>query len=139
MRCSLYLLLLLLGADQFVQADQVPKIVVTPNYSVVLTHLTVDQRGPIVSISGHLRRSDPWAGTAWGYLEISLFDRNGGLIRQLAANYSARPMPHSFHSAYQPEARFSVIVNLVTRPVRVVRIVYQDGPLPHLESETSDR
>jgi hypothetical protein len=139
MRCSLHLLLLLLAADQFVQADRVPKIVVTPSYSVVVTDLTVVQYGPLVSISGHLRRSDPWAGTAWGYLEISLFEQNGGLIRQLAADYSPRPIPHSFHSAYQPQSRFSVNINAVTRPVRVVKIAYRDSPLPHLKSDSVDR
>jgi hypothetical protein len=134
MRCSLHLLLLSLAAAQFAQADPVPKIVM-PSYSLVVMDLTVVQHGPFVSISGHVRRSDPWTETTWGYLEISLFDQNGGLIGRIAADYSPRPISPSFHSAYQPRSRFSVTVSAATRLVRTVKIAYRDGPLPHLESE----
>jgi hypothetical protein len=136
MRCSLHLLLLLFTADQFARADPVPKIVVTPSYSLAVMDLTVAHHGPLVSISGHVRRSDPWAETTWRYLEISLFDQHGGLIRRIAADYSPRPIPRSFHSAYQPQSRFSVTINAATRLVRTVKIAYRDGPLPHLKSES---
>jgi hypothetical protein len=100
-----------------------PQIDITPSYSMSVLDLTVVQHGPSVSISGHVRRSDPWAETTWGYLEISLFDQNGGLIRKIEAEYSPRPIPRSFRSAYQPESRFSININSVIRPVHVVKIV----------------
>lgn len=134
MRCPLHLLLMLLATDQFLQADQIPQIVVMPSYSALVLDITVVQHGPLVSISGHVQRWDPWIESTWGYLEISLLDQNGGLIRKIAAEYSPRPIPRSFHSAYQPESRFSVIIDAVTRPVRVVKIVYRQGALPHLKS-----
>jgi hypothetical protein len=108
----------------------VPQADVTPSYSVSVLDVAVTQHGPLVAISGHVRRSDPWAESAWGYLEISLLDKNGGLIRKIAANYSPRPIPHSFRSAYQPESRFSIIINAIRGPVQMVKIVYRRGPLP---------
>src|ERR1700751_4830542 len=90
MRPSLLLLLILLAADQFVQADQVPRIEIAPSYSMSVLDVTVIQHGPLVSISGHVRRSEPWAESTPGYLEISLFDRVGGLIRKFETKYSPR-------------------------------------------------
>jgi hypothetical protein len=127
---------MLLVANQFVRAERVPQIVVAPSYSVVVVDVTFVQHGPAVSISGGLRRWDPWIESPLGYLEISLFDQNGGLIRQIAADYFPKPIPHSFHSASQPQSRFSAHFNAVARPVRVVKIVYRQGPLPHLRSES---
>lgn len=136
MRCSLHIFLFLLAAGQFVKADPVPQIVVTPSHSLMVTDVTVVQHGPLVSISGHVRRSDPWTETTWGYLEISLFDQSGGLIRQIAVDYSPRPMPRSYHSAYHPQARFSVTLYAAARPVQAVKIAYRNQPLPHLKSES---
>jgi len=129
MRCSLHLLLLLLASDQLVWADQAPQIVVAPSQSVVVEDVTVVQHGAVVSISGRLRRWDPWIESPLGYLQISLFDQNGGLITQIAADYSPRPIPHSYHSAFQPQSRFSVNIKAGRRPVHVVKIVYRNGPL----------
>ena len=131
MRPFLLLILTLLALDRFARADQVPRIEITPSYSMSELDVRVIQHGPLVSISGHVRRSDPWAESTWGYLEISLFDRNSELIRRFAAEYFPRPMPHEYRSAYQPESRFSLTIYAVTRPVYVVKIVNRDGPVPH--------
>jgi hypothetical protein len=116
-----------LATDEFVEAAPAPKIYVKPNNAVVITDIAVVQHWPSVLISGYVCRSNPWSGTGWGYVEISLFDQSGSLIRRIAANYLPRPIPHSFQSSYQPRSRFSVAVNAVTgRPIRAVEIAYRD-------------
>ena len=139
MRCFLHVLLLLLAADQFAQGNPAPKIVVVPNYSMEVTDITVVQHGPLVTISGHVRRSDPWTETAWGYLEISLLDGNGSLLSRTATEYSPRPIERAFHSAYQPQSTFSVTFNSAKGSVRGVKIAYRDGPLSHLASDGAER
>jgi hypothetical protein len=127
MRFFMRVFLLLFATYEFVEAAPAPKIYVKPNNAVVITDTTLVQYGSSVLISGDVRRSNPWSGTGWGYVEISLFDQSGGLIKRIAANYFPRPIPHSFQSAYQPRSRFSVTVNAVAgQPFRAVEIAYRD-------------
>ena len=119
--------LLLFATYEFVEAAPALKIYVKPNNAVVITDITVVQHGSSVSISGYVRRSNPWSGTGWGFIEISLFDQSGAKISRIEANYFPRPIQHSFQSPYQPRSRFSVTVNAVTgRPIRAVEIAYRD-------------
>ena len=70
--------LLLFATYEFVEAAPAPKIYVKPNNAVVITDITVVRHGASVLISGYVHRSNPWSGTGWGYIEISLFDRSAG-------------------------------------------------------------
>jgi hypothetical protein len=127
MRFFMRFFLLLFATSEFVEAAPAPKIYVKPNNAVVIIDIRVIQHGSSVLISGYVRRSNPWSGTGWGYIEISLFDHSGDLISRIEANYFPRPIQHSFQSAYQPRSRFSVTTNAVTgRPIRVVEIAYRD-------------
>src|ERR1700693_1037671 len=51
------------------------------------------------------------------------------LIKRVEADYSPRPIPHNFHSAYESRARFLIIIKGVTRPVRRVEIAYWNGSI----------
>src|ERR1700730_14185106 len=127
MRFFMRFFLLLFATYEFVEAAPAPKIYVKPNNAVVIIDITVVQHGSSVLISGYVRRSNPWSGTGWGYMELSLFDRSGGLVRTIAANYFPMPLRHSFQSASQPRSRFPVTINAVTgRPIRAIEIAYRD-------------
>ena len=128
---------LLFATLQCIHADAAPRIDLLPSYTVEVLSPQVVQNGSSVAVFGSVRRSTPWAGTGWGFLEIELFDVNGGLIKRVAADYSPRPIPESFHSSYQPHAHFSTNINGVTRPVTSVQIGYRDGSSSLLK--TTDR
>ena len=128
---------LLFAMLQCVQANPPPRIDLLPSYTIEVLSPQVVQIGSSVTVFGSVRRSAPWAGTGWGFLEITLFDDRGGLIKRVAADYSPRPIPESFHSSYQPHAYFSTSINGVTRPVVSVQIRYRDGSSSLLK--TADR
>jgi hypothetical protein len=128
--------LLLFATLQCVQADQAPRIDLPPSYTVEILSPQVIEKASSVTVFGSLRRSTPWAGTDWGFLEIALFDEHGRLIKRVAADYSPKPIPESFHSPYQPRAHFSASINGVNRPVTSVLIRYHDGSSSLLKTAT---
>jgi hypothetical protein len=93
---------------------------------------------PASDILEVLNPSTPWAETDWGHLQVALFDDRGELIKRVAVDYSPRPVPHRFHSSYQPRSHFSVTIDGVTQSVRSVEISYHDGSISHLRSMTDD-
>ena len=131
MACLLGIFLFVCVAVQPVRADPGLIISLQSSYAVEILDAKVAQNGSSISISGSVRRSDPWAPTGWGRLEISLFDELGALIRRVAADYSPRPIPHNFHSAYESRSRFLIIIKGITRSVGRVEIAYRDGSISH--------
>ena len=79
MACLVGIFLLLCVAVQPVRANPGLIISVRSSYTVEILDTKVAQNGSSISISGSVRRSDPWAPTGWGHLEISLFDGLGAL------------------------------------------------------------
>ena len=137
MRGLCQILSLLFATLQCIHADSAPRIDLLPSYTVEVLSPQVVQNGSSVTVFGNVRRSTPWAGTGWGFLEIALFDEHGGLIKRVATDYSPRPIPETFHSSYQPRAHFSTSINGVTRPVTSEQIGYRDGSSSLLK--TTDR
>ena len=138
MRGFFQFLLLLFAIVQFVHAEPTPRVDLPASDTLEVLNPKVILKGSAVAISGSVQPSIPWAETDWGYLEVALFDDHGGLIKRVAVDYSPRPVPHSFHSAYQPRSYFSVTINGITRCVRSVEISYHDGSISHLRSMTDD-
>src|ERR1700730_4956625 len=131
MACLIGIFLFVCVGVQPVRADTGLIISLQPSYAVEILGTRVTQNGSSISISGSVRRSDPWAPTGWGHLEISLFGDLGALIKRVEADYSPRPIPHNFHSAYESRARFLITIKGVTRPVRRVEIAYWNGSISH--------
>src|ERR1700730_255612 len=127
MACFVGIFLFICVAVQPVRADPGPIISVRSSYAVEILDVRVAQNGASISIFGSVRRSDPWAPTGWGRLEISLLDRLGALIKRVTADYSPKPIPHNFHSAYESRSRFLITIKGLTRPVGRVEIAYRDG------------
>jgi hypothetical protein len=118
------LTLLFLGASGW--ARKTPDIELPPSYTLEIMHPTVSEKGSVVSVSGSVRRSDPWAKMAWGYLELSLLDKQGNLIKKVRADYFPKALNRTYHSANEPVAFFRVNVNVGNRIVATVRIVYHN-------------
>jgi hypothetical protein len=76
--------------------------------------------------------SNPWAGTTWGHLEVSLLDSKGNLIKKIPTDYFPRPIARLQHSATQPRAFFGINIDAGSQSVALVRIAYQDGSISHL-------
>jgi hypothetical protein len=123
-------------AAQFVVAESPPTIELVPNDALEILNPVAIRSGSSITVSGQVKRSAPWADTAWDHIEISLYDERGSLILEVATDYSPRPIPHPYRSAYEPSSRFAVKINGVTRPVRTVRIASFPGSVSHL---TGDR
>lgn len=133
MTCSLpVLLLLLLLTTSLCRAQQPPSIELPPSYTVEVLSPAVSQNGSAVSVSGWVRMSNPWAGTTWGHLEVSLLDSKGNLIKKIPTDYFPRPIARLQHSANQPEAFFAINIDAGSQSVALVRIAYQDGSISHL-------
>ena len=102
------------------------QIELPPSYTLEVLDATVSQKGALVSVSGSARMSNPWAGTAWGYLEVSLLDEKGNLIRKVPVDYFPKPLARTYHSANEPRAFFAVNIDIGNQTVASVRIVYHD-------------
>jgi hypothetical protein len=118
------LMLWLHGASCWAQIP--PKIDLPPSYTLEILDPTISQKGGVVSVSGSVRMANPWAETAWGYLELSLLDDKGDLITKVPVDYFPKPVPRTYHSDNEPMAVFGVSVNVGDRTVGTVRIVYHD-------------
>jgi len=138
MRSSFQFLLLLFATIKLVQAQPTPRVDLPASYTLEVLNPKVILKGSEAAISGSVQPSTPWAETDWGYVEVELFDDHGGLIKRVAVDYSPRPVPHHFHSAYQPRSYFFVTIHGITRSVRSVEISYHDGSISHLKSISDD-
>jgi hypothetical protein len=118
------LMLLFLGASGW--AQKIPEIALPPSYTLEILHPIVSQKGSVVSVSGSVRRSNPWAKMAWGYLELSLLDKQGNVIKKVPVGYFPRALNRTYHSANEPLAFFGVNVDVGNQIVATVRIVYHD-------------
>jgi hypothetical protein len=118
------LLLLLPGASCWAQIP--PSIELPPSYTLEVLDPTFSQKGGVVSVSGSVRMANPWAETAWGYLELSLLDDKGNLITKVPVDYFPKPLTRTYHSDNEPMAVFGVSVKVGDRTVGTVRIVYHD-------------
>jgi hypothetical protein len=118
------LMLLLPGVSGWAQPP--PKIELPPSYTLEVLDPTVSQKGSVVSVSGSVRLANPWAETAWGYLELSLLDEEGNLIKKVRVNYFPKPLTRTYHSDNEHRAFFGISVNVGDRTVGSVRIVYHD-------------
>ena len=118
---------------QLVHGELPPKIELPPNKTLEILDPTVVQGDSTVAVSGRVKRLIPWADTAWGHIEISLYDEKGSLIIEIATDYSPRPIPHPYHSAYEPSSRFAVKIKGITRRVYSVRIACFPGSVSHLK------
>src|ERR1700693_6642775 len=126
MRGFFQFLMPLFATIQLVHAEPTPRVDLPENDSLEVMDPKVILKGPTATISGSVQPSIPWAETDWGYLEVALHDNHGGLIKRVAVDYFPRPVPHSFHSAYQPRSHFYVTINGLTRSVRSVVISYHN-------------
>ena len=138
MRGFLQFLLLLFATIQLVQAEPPPRVDLPASDILEVLNPIVILQGSEATICGSVQPSTPWAETDWGHLQVALFDDRGDLIKRVAVDYSPRPVPHRFHSAYQPRSYFSVTIDGITRSVRCVEISYHDGSISHLKSITDD-
>jgi hypothetical protein len=115
---------LFLGASGWTQ--KIPAIELPPSYTLEILDPTVSQKGSVVSVSGSVRRSNPWAKMAWGYLELSLLDKQGNVIKKVPVGYFPKALNRTYHSANEPLAFFGVNVEVGNQVVATVRIVYHD-------------
>ena len=118
------LMLLFLGASGW--AQKTPDIELPPSYTLEIMHPIVSEKGSVVSVSGSVRRSNPWAKMAWGYLELSLLDKQGNLIKKVRVDYFPKALNRTYHSANEPVAFFRVNVDVGNRSVATVRIAYHE-------------
>jgi hypothetical protein len=123
---------------RLVQAEPLPRVDLPASDILEVLNPIVMLKGSEATISGSAQPSTPWAETDWGHLEVALFDDHGDLIKRVAVDYFPRPVPHQFHSAYQPRSYFFVTIHGITRSVRSVEISYHDGSISHLKSITDD-
>jgi hypothetical protein len=133
MRAILTILLSLFIIAQPGRGEPPPTIELPPNTTLEILDPVVVQRGSSVAVSGRVKRLLPWSDTAWDHIEISLYDQNGSLIIEVAVDYSPRPIPHPYRSAYEPIARFAAKITGITRRAHAVRIVCLPGSVSHLE------
>lgn len=138
MRALLQFLLLPLAAIQLVQGEPPPRVDLPASGILEVFNPIVIVKGSEATISGMVQPSTPWAATDWGHLQVALFDDRGDLIKRVAVDYSPRPVPNHFHSAYQPRSYFFVTIHGITRFVRSVEISYHDGSISHLKSIARD-
>ena len=131
-------LLLLFATIQVAHAGPPPRVDLPASDILEVLNPIVILEGSEATISGSVQPSTPWAETDWGHLQVALFDDRGELIKRVAVDYSPRPVPHRFHSSYQPRSHFSVTIDGVTQSVRSVEISYHDGSISHLRSMTDD-
>ena len=118
------LILLFSGASGW--AQKIPDVDLPSSYTLEILHPTVSQKGSVVSVSGSVRRSNPWAKMAWGYLELSLLDKQGNLIKKVRVDYFPKALNRTYRSANEPVAFFRLNVNVGNRIVATVRIVYHN-------------
>jgi hypothetical protein len=109
-----------------------PRIELPPNETLEILDPIVVQNGSTVAVSGRVRRLLPWADTAWDHIQISLYDENGSSIIEIATDYSPRPIPHPYRSAYEPSSRFAVRFKGITRRIHFVRIAALPGSVSSL-------
>jgi hypothetical protein len=138
LRGFLQFLLLLLVTIQLADAELPPRVKLPASDILEVLDPIVILKGSEATISGTVQPSIPWAETDWGHLQVALFDDRGDLIKRAAVDYSPRPVPHHFHSAYQPRSYFFVTIPGITRSVRSVEISYRDGSISHLKSIDDD-
>jgi hypothetical protein len=134
MRGRFQILLILFVTVQIVQADQAARIDLPASYTLEILQPEIIQYDSWVTVSGAVRQSTPWAATAWGYLEISLFDKHGALIKRVVTNYFPRPIPYFPHGSYQPRSHFFATISGVSRTVHSVQIDFRDGSISDLKS-----
>jgi hypothetical protein len=77
-------------------------------------------------VSGFVRTSNPWAETAWGYLEVSLLDEEGDLIRRVRADYFPKPLARARHGGKEARAFFAANVDVGNQSVASIRIAYHN-------------
>jgi hypothetical protein len=118
------LMLLCLGASGW--AQKIPDVELPPSYTLEILHPTVSQKGSVVSVSGSVRRSNPWAKMAWGYLELSLLDKQGNVIKKVPVDYFPKVLNRTYHTANEPVASFGANVDVGNEVVTAVWIVYHD-------------
>ena len=118
------LMLLFLGASGW--AQKIPAIELPPSYTLEILDPTVSQKGSVVSVSGSVRRSNPWAKMAWGYLELSLLDKQGSVIKKVPVDYFPKALNRTYHTANEPVASFGANVDVGNQVVTAVWIVYHD-------------
>jgi hypothetical protein len=109
-----------------------PRIELPPNDTLEVLDPAVVLSDASILVSGRVKRLLPWADTSWDYVVISLYDENGELIIEINTDYSPRPVPHPYRSAYEPSSRFAVKIKGVTRRVHSVRITCHPGSVSHL-------
>ena len=115
-----------------------PKIDLPPNATLEILDPTVVQSDSTVAVSGRVKRLIPWADTAWDHIQITLYDENGSSIIEVATDYSPRPIPHRYRSAYGPSARFALRIKGITRRVHLIRIAALPGSVSGLTARTGE-
>ena len=110
MRAIFTALLSLFIIAQLTHGESRPTIELAPNDTLEILDPAVVQRGSSVAVSGQVKRLIPWADTAWDHIEISLYDEKGSLILKIATEYSPRPIPRPYRSAYEPSLHRSQIL-----------------------------
>ena len=134
MRVFFPILLSLSVIAQLAQGDLLPKIELPQNATLEILDPIAVQSDSTVAVSGRVKRLIPWADTAWDHIEISLLDENGSSIIQIETDYSPRPIPHPYRSAYEPSSRFAVRIKGISRQVHAVRIACFPGSVSHLKA-----
>lgn len=116
------------------QGDLLPKIELSPNATLEILDPTAVQTDSTVAVSGRVKQLIPWADTGWDHIEISLLDETGSSIIQIETDYSPRPIPRPYRSAYEPSSRFAVRIKGIARHVHTVRIACLPGSVSHLKA-----
>ena len=104
-----------------------PTIELPPDPTLEVLNPTVVQNGSTVAVAGRVRRLIPWADTSWDHVEVTLLDENGSAIIEVATDYSPRPIPRAYRSAFEPTSRFELRIRGITRRAHAVRIACLPG------------
>jgi hypothetical protein len=110
-----------------------PRIELPANPTLEILDPTVVQNDSTVAVAGRIKRLIPWADTSWDHIEITLLDENGSAIIEVATDYSPRPIPPAYRSAFEPSSRFAVEIRGITRRVYSVRIACFPGSVSDLK------
>jgi hypothetical protein len=112
---------------QFATGEPPPTIELPANPKLEILDPTVVQNCSTVAVAGRVKRIIPWADTSWDHIELTLLDENGSAIVDVATDYSPRPIPRAYRSAYEPSSRFEVRIKGITKRVYAVRIACFPG------------
>ena len=122
---------------QFVHGDPPPKIELPPNETLEILDPAAVQNDSTVAVAGRIKRLIPWADTSWDHIQITLLDETGSAIIEVATDYSPRPIPRAYRSAFEPSSRFELRIRGITKRVHVVRIACFPGSVS--ESKPGER